>query len=150
MCCVWWFVLAPVGVGRYSQLSQFRYFPIFHNNQNNGYLYDITFISDRCHRTWAAETPDKYKRDRKYLTYTFAKSKFHVNEKLTNEALVTPTPVGIGKGVVSKIKHTKHISHHKLYIPPQMYSACGRDPKANLKHCMAVTNSRNFGLANLY
>ena len=65
-------------------------FPIFHNNQNNGYLYDITFLFDRCHRSWAAETPDKYEHGWKYLTYTFAKSKFPIIDKLTTGALVTP------------------------------------------------------------
>ena len=45
-----------------------------------------------CHRSWAAETPDKYECDWKYLSYTFAKSKFPVTEKSTNWALVTPTP----------------------------------------------------------
>ena len=50
------------------------------------------FLFDRCHRSWAAETPDKYERDRKYKTYTFAKFKFFVTGKLTSEALVTPTP----------------------------------------------------------
>ena len=29
-----------------------RIFPMLHNNQNNGYLYDITFIFDRCHRSY--------------------------------------------------------------------------------------------------
>ena len=49
------------------------------------------FIFDRCPRSSAAETPDKYEHDLKYLTYTFAKSKFLVTEKLTNRTLVTPT-----------------------------------------------------------
>ena len=57
-------------------------------------LHDIKFIFDRCHHSWAVETPAKYEHDWKYmyLTYTFAKSKFPVTEKLTNGALVTPTP----------------------------------------------------------
>ena len=38
----------------------FFIFPIYQNNENTGYLYDITFIYDRCHHVWAAETPDKY------------------------------------------------------------------------------------------
>ena len=34
-----------------------------------GYLYDITFIFDRCDHSWAVETPDKlYERDWKHLT----------------------------------------------------------------------------------
>ena len=63
----------------------------FPNNQNNGYLSDVTFIVDRYHRRSAAETPDKYERDQRYLTYIFAKSRFPVMEKLTNWASVTPT-----------------------------------------------------------
>ena len=56
-------------------------FPTFQNDQNNGYLYDTTFMFDRCHRSWAAETPGKYERGWKYLAYTFAKSKFPQTEK---------------------------------------------------------------------
>ena len=48
----------------------FSYF--FPNDQNSGYLY-IKFIFGRCHRSSAAETPDKYEHDWNYLTYTFAK-----------------------------------------------------------------------------
>ena len=81
------------GVGLPSQFSPFRYFPIFFpNDQNSGYLYDIEFIFGRCRRSWAAETPGKYEHDWKYLTYTFAKSKFPATEKLKNGALVTPHP----------------------------------------------------------
>ena len=81
------------GWGLISQFSPFRYFPIFFpNDQNNGYLYDIKFIFGRCHRSWAAETPGKYEHGWNYLTYTFAKSKFPVTEKLANGALVTPIP----------------------------------------------------------
>ena len=65
----------------------------FPNDQNSGYLYDIKFIFGWCHRSWAAVTPGKYEHDWKYLNYIFAKSKFPVTEKLTNGALVTPTPV---------------------------------------------------------
>ena len=73
-------------------------FSIFHNNQNNDYLYDMTFIFDRCLRSWAVETPDKYERDWKYVTYIFAKSKFPV----TNGALVPPHQGSCeGKGIVS-------------------------------------------------
>ena len=51
----------------------------------------MTFIFDRCHRSWAAETPAKYERDLQYVTYYCDKSKFSDTEKLTNGALVTPT-----------------------------------------------------------
>ena len=50
------------------------------------------FTFDRCHRSLAAETPGKYERPWKYLTYAFAISKFPVTEKLTNGALVTNHP----------------------------------------------------------
>ena len=80
------------GWGLLSQFSSFRYFPFFPNDQNSGYLYDIKFIFGRCHRSWAAETPGKYEHDWNYMTYTFAKSKIPVTEKLANGALVTPIP----------------------------------------------------------
>ena len=38
-------------------------FPIFQNDQDTGYLYNIKFIVDRSHRIWATETPDKYGHD---------------------------------------------------------------------------------------
>ena len=34
--------------------------------QNTGYLYDVTFVFDGCHHSWAAETPDRYQCDWKY------------------------------------------------------------------------------------
>ena len=56
------------GGGSLGQLSPFRCFPnFFHYNQNTGYLSDITAIFDRCHRSWAVETPDKYECDWKYV-----------------------------------------------------------------------------------
>ena len=45
-------------------------------------------IFNRCHRSSAAVTHDKYERDLKYLTYTFTKSS-SVTKKLTNGAFVT-------------------------------------------------------------
>ena len=85
-----WKLWGPRSGGYYFLCSVI--FPIFPNDKNNGYLYDIKFIFGRCHRSWAAETPGKYEHDWNYLTYTFAKSKFPVTEKLVNEALVAPTP----------------------------------------------------------
>ena len=55
------------GVGLLSQYSPFRYFRNFQIDQNTRYLYDITFIFNRCQRSWAAETPDKYERDWDYI-----------------------------------------------------------------------------------
>ena len=64
---------------------------MFSEKWNTGFLYDIKFLFNRCHRSWDAETPDKYEGDWKILAYTFATSKFLVTEKFTNGALVTPT-----------------------------------------------------------
>ena len=84
---------SSMDVGYQANFLRFVIFPIFQNDQNTDNLYDITFIFDGCHRSWAAETLDKFERDWKYLTYTFAESKFFVTKTLTNGALVTPTPV---------------------------------------------------------
>ena len=43
-------------------------------------------IVERCHRSWAAETPGKYERDSKYLTYTSAKNKISRNEEINEES----------------------------------------------------------------
>ena len=45
-----------------------------------------------CHRSAAAVTLVKYECDSRNLTCTFARSKILLTEKLTNGALVTPTP----------------------------------------------------------
>ena len=88
-----WDFLRQTGVGVTKPIFlRSVIFPIFQNYQNTCYIYDITFICDRCRRSRAAETPGKYGRDLKYLAYTFTKSIFPVTEKLTNGALVTPTP----------------------------------------------------------
>ena len=38
-------------------------FPLFQNHRKTGYLYNITFIFDRCRCSWAADTPGKYERN---------------------------------------------------------------------------------------
>ena len=80
------------GWGLLNQFHPFRYFPNFSEWSNSGYLYNIKFIFGRCHRSWSTGTPSKYEHDWKYLTYTFAQSKFPLMEKLTNGALVNLTP----------------------------------------------------------
>ena len=67
-------------------------FLIFQYYQNTRYLLQIKFIYDRCRRSSAAGAPVKYTCDSKNLKGTFAISKILLVEKLTNEALVTPTP----------------------------------------------------------
>ena len=51
-----------------------------------------SYLAGVTHRSSAAVTPGKCEHDWNYLTYTFAKSKFPVTEKLPNGALVTPPP----------------------------------------------------------
>ena len=51
-------------------------FPMFQNDQNTGYLYGTMLIFDRCHRSWAGETPDKYEHGWSHLTYTFVNQNF--------------------------------------------------------------------------
>ena len=81
------------------------------------------FVVDRCHRSRAVETPDKYERDWKYLNYTFTKSTFVVTEKLTNGGLVTPTSDG-QKEVVGRQGQRK-ISFKSTVIPvTNTYNIC--------------------------
>ena len=90
-----WGGVGVCGGGGWWLLRQFLYsviFTIFQNDQNIGSLYNVTFISDRCHSSRAAETPDKYEGDLKYLFYTFAKYIIQANEKLANGALSPPNP----------------------------------------------------------
>ena len=67
-------------------------FSIFQRCQETRELLNIMLIFDRCHRSSAARAPVKYTRDSKNLRGTFARSKILLAEKLTNGALVTPTP----------------------------------------------------------
>ena len=97
-CTTWWLAIQFTAAYFLPSVT----FPIFYNDQNKGYLYDITFISDRCHRCWAVETPDRYDCDQKYLgNLYFVKSKFPI-EKLTNRVLATPTPGELPSVHVSK------------------------------------------------
>ena len=52
----------------------------------------ITFIFDSCHRSWAAVTPVKYKRDIQWLTCVLAMLKNEENNGTGEMDLVTPTP----------------------------------------------------------
>ena len=59
-------------------------------------MLNITLIFDRCRRSSAAVTSVKYECDSKDLRVTFASSYILLTEKLTNGALVTPTPRLLG------------------------------------------------------
>ena len=66
--------LSKPGVGITKPIFSFPLFShfFFQNAQNTGCQYDISHIFVRCHCSWAAETPDKFERDWKYLAYTVA------------------------------------------------------------------------------
>ena len=82
-----------LGWGLLSQFHPFRYFPnFFQHCQNTCWLLNSMFIFDRCRRSSAAVAPVKYKCDSNNLRGTFTRSKILLTEKLTNGALVTPTP----------------------------------------------------------
>ena len=83
---------ATKGGGYYANLLGFFVFPIFQYHQNTCYISNITFISDRSHRSSAAVAPVKYKCDLNNRRGTFARTNILLTEKITNRALVTPTP----------------------------------------------------------
>ena len=70
------------------------FFKVFSNFQNTRCLFNISFIFDRCCRSWAAETPVKYESETKHLTNMFTKSETFsfgwINEG-GSACLVTPT-----------------------------------------------------------
>ena len=80
------------GWGLLSQFPPFRYFPKFpalsKHTLTIKYYVHIWQVSPQL----SCGTPAKYERDLKYVTYYCVKSKFSVTQKLTNGALVTPTP----------------------------------------------------------
>ena len=95
----YWYISVPhsciiisshsLGWGLLSRFPPFRY---FHNFSTS--LKYMLAIEYHVH-SWqvsAAVTPVKYEWDSKNVTSTFARSKILLTEKLTNGALVTPTP----------------------------------------------------------
>ena len=64
---------------------------------------NITFIFNRCHRSWAVVASVKCKCDSNNLKGTFARSTFLLTKKLTNGTLVTPTSDAVVQnGEISK------------------------------------------------
>ena len=86
--CIYW-----PGVGVTKPISSVPLFSIFFQYYHNtSYLLNITFIFDRCRSSSAAVASVKYKCDSNNLRGSFGRSKILLTEKLTNGALVTPTP----------------------------------------------------------
>ena len=103
------------GLGVTKPISPFRYFFKFSRKLKYWLPYAITFIFYRCHRSWAAETPDKYGRGLKYQTYTFRESNFPVSEKLTNGA--PPPPQAEVNQAAENIITIKWIHYYKCSYP---------------------------------
>ena len=78
--------------GLLSQFALLRYFLKFSSLSKNTLTDNIAFIFHMCHRSSAPGTHVKYECDSRNLACTFARSKIFLTEKLTNGALVTPTP----------------------------------------------------------
>ena len=79
-----WLDFAGSGVGVTKPISSVPLFSRFSPLPNRGWLSNITFIFDRCHRSSAVVTPAKYEGDCKNLTNTFARSTIFLTEKSTN------------------------------------------------------------------
>ena len=74
-------------------------FLIFHLRQNTGYLLNITFIFDVCHRSSAAVTHVKYESDEKNLIYIFCKIKNVFSEEIYKRSFSNPHPrSSLGQG----------------------------------------------------
>ena len=84
-------LLSVQGWGLLVQFPNSIISPIFRHFQNRHYLFNMTFIFGRCCNS-AAVTPAKYEYHSRNLTGIFASSKILLTKKLTNGALVTPTP----------------------------------------------------------
>ena len=113
------------GFGLLSQWSPFRYYPNFSalSKRTLAIEYHITIISDRCRRSSAAVAPAKYKCDSNNLRGIFARSKIFLTEKLTNRALVTPTPdqsQRIIKNAKTSFSKEKHLCTWSVNQVPQV------------------------------
>ena len=77
-------------LGRMTNVETF-----LQNHQSTTYLLNIMSIFDRCHRSSSAVTLVKYGCDLNNRTCASARLKISITAKLTNGALVTPTPADI-------------------------------------------------------
>ena len=68
-----------------------RFYLVLQNYQSIGYLSNITFIFNRCHRSLTAVTPVKYECDSNDIVGTFSTWEMPLTEKLTKLVSVTPT-----------------------------------------------------------
>ena len=88
----WEMSLQSNGISHWLGAFHSIIFPVFQNYQNTIWLLNIMPIFGRYHRSLVVVIPGKYECDSKTQTITFAWSKIVLIEKLTNRALVTPTP----------------------------------------------------------
>ena len=81
-----------LGLWLLRQFPPSRYFPNCSELSNDGFLRYVTSIFGICRPSLAAMTCVKYGCGSTILTHACARSKIFLTEKLTNGALVTPTP----------------------------------------------------------
>ena len=67
------------------------------------------------HCSWAAETPGKYERDYKNASFTFAKSKFSLNGKISERIFSNPHPR-------TTDKFSRHLSN---FVPEGPFDSSG-------------------------
>ena len=121
------FLLQILGGNYEANFPRFVILPNFQHHENTRYLFNITFIFDRCHRSWVAMTPVKHECDVKKWTGTFARSKIQLAENLTNGALVTPTPAFFdsSSNFISRRIQYDTFHTHNISTISQMYSSGG-------------------------
>ena len=99
-----------LGWGLLSQFPPFRYFPNFPS------LSKQTLVIEYHVYIWLVSKAVKYECDSRNLTGTFAWSKISLTDKLTNGALVPPTPEWHGHNW-TKLNHVKPQKHaHRLLV----------------------------------
>ena len=114
-----------------------------------GYFEDW-FIFDRCRCSSAAGTPVKYECDSRNPTCTFSRSKIFLTEKLTNRALVSPTP-GPKSPVSSNQSNIERVNERvglviSIHIP-QIYEMCAGHWSFISKNCSKLPHLCTAGLS---
>ena len=101
------------------------------NYKNTVYLFNITFIFDKCHCSWAAMTPVKYERDWKDWRGTFAKPKYHWRKNWRPEFWYPNQKAGKAPGMIELQNHAFRSSDFSKLLK-QFVTATFFVPKVSL------------------
>ena len=112
-----------LGLWLLSQFPPSRYVPNFSELSNDGYLRYVTSIFGICRPGLAAMTSVKYGCDLTILTRACARSKISLTEKLTNGALVTPTPGPLCRRLDLALLHL--LVFWRLSVPARQFDTWG-------------------------